>query len=942
MSDSRSIDAIFCAAIEMETSSQRQSWLDQACDDDAELRGQVNRLLQAHFRGGSIIDSPAHAIDATVEQPARLIPGTQIGPYKLLQQIGEGGMGTVFMAEQTHPVQRKVALKLIKPGMDSRQIIARFEAERQALAMMDHVNIARVLDAGATASGRPYFVMELVHGIPITNYCDDNRLTPRQRLELFVPVCQAIQHAHQKGIIHRDIKPSNVMVTRYDGKPVPKVIDFGVAKATEQKLTEQTLFTQYGTLVGTLEYMSPEQAEMNALGVDTRSDIYSLGVLLYELLTGSTPLSGKQMKEAAYGEILRLIKEEEPPKPSTRLSDSGEALASISAQRQTEPAKLSKLMRGELDWIVMKTLEKDRNRRYETASGLGRDVQHYLNDEPVIACPPTVRYRMWKFARRNKGALVTTALVGATLVSGVILLAISNVQIKQEQNRTAGQRTRAELALGAAKENLQLATNNLQRADANLELANGNLDLALEALDEVFMKEIEVRVREKRELSPRDREFLQKGLRFYEQFTWRNNAHAGLQAATAKANRRAGYLRLELSQWPEAEAHFRKAISLQERPVLESPQSEQERRELTSTYHGLSIALSNTGSLEEAETTCRHAITLRRQLSCDFPAKQDHRVYLGHCLWQLRIILTLTGKFQEAEASVREAIKLYTQLAVESPDVLYYQQEIAFSHRHLARVLTASNRLPEALECVQQAADLYTSLVTQSPENPVFQQEAGHCHVSLGEALNNAGDIEGAEGAFRKALAIRKHLAVTSGQAEHRQHLVEIQGLLADFLRQHNRQADAEEVSIDVEVPPVPSRSGDNDVDWAARAYAHFNRQDWEPAIACFSKAIDLAPKVHGNWWHRGHSYLATAQWAKAAVDFGKTIEDWPDGGEGSYWRAIALAQLGQLDNAMADLQQAREKGFNHVGEMKNDPRFDPLRTREDYGQLLEELERKN
>ena len=282
-------------------------------------------------------------------------PARSIGPYKLLQQIGEGGMGTVFMAEQTQPVQRKVALKVIKPGMDSRQVIARFEAERQALAMMDHVNIARVLDAGTTEAGRPYFVMELVHGVPITKYCDDNHLTPRERLELFVPVCQAIQHAHQKGIIHRDIKPSNVMVTLYDGKPVPKVIDFGVAKATEQKLTERTLFTQYGTMVGTLEYMSPEQAEMSALGVDTRSDIYSLGVLLYELLTGSTPLTHKRMKEAAYAEILRMIKEEEPPKPSTRLSDSGEALASISANRHTEPAKLTKLVRGELDWIVMKT-----------------------------------------------------------------------------------------------------------------------------------------------------------------------------------------------------------------------------------------------------------------------------------------------------------------------------------------------------------------------------------------------------------------------------------------------------------------------------------------------------------------------------------------------------------------------------------------------------------
>src|SRR6266511_3243706 len=294
---------------------------------------------------------------------------------------------------------------------------------------MDHVNIARVLDVGATEWGRPYFVMELVHGVPITKYCDDNHLTPRERLELFVPVCQAIQHAHQKGIIHRDIKPSNVMVTLYDGKPVPKVIDFGVAKATEHKLTERTLFTQYGTMVGTLEYMSPEQAEMSALGVDTRSDIYSLGVLLYELLTGSTPLTHKRMKEAAYAEILRMIKEEEPPKPSTRLSDSGEALASISAQRHMEPAKLTKLVKGELDWIVMKTLEKDRNRRYETAKDFAADVRRYLNDEPVQACPPSTWYRFRKFARRNKRAVVTATAAALVAVLAVAGLATSTALI---------------------------------------------------------------------------------------------------------------------------------------------------------------------------------------------------------------------------------------------------------------------------------------------------------------------------------------------------------------------------------------------------------------------------------------------------------------------------------------------------------------------------------
>src|SRR5882672_2062622 len=425
-------EVLFNAARQIRDGAARARYLTEAAGGDEGLLRRVEALLAVHDAPDRLLDRPAAAgavtgacSPAIGDETASVIPrecaGTQIGPYKLLQKIGEGGMGVVWMAEQTQPVQRKVALKVIKPGMESRQVIARFEAERQALAMMDHVNIARVIDGGSTepnsdfrlqnadckseisnlksaiSGGRPYFVMELVHGVPITKYCDDNHLTPRERLELFVPVCQAIQHAHQKGIIHRDIKPSDVMVTLYDGKPVPKVIDFGVAKATEQPLTQRTLFTQYGTMVGTLEYMSPEQAEMSALGIDTRSDIYSLGVLLYELLTGSTPLSHKRLKEAAYGEVLRMIKEEEPPKPSTRLSDSGEALVSISAQRHMEPAKLTKLLRGELDWIVMKTLEKDRNRRYETANGLAMDVQRYLADETVQACPQSAAYRLRKF-----------------------------------------------------------------------------------------------------------------------------------------------------------------------------------------------------------------------------------------------------------------------------------------------------------------------------------------------------------------------------------------------------------------------------------------------------------------------------------------------------------------------------------------------------------------
>jgi WD40 repeat protein/serine/threonine protein kinase len=436
--DFRRVKENFLAAVEKHDPAEREAYLQDACGSDEHLRRQVEALLKKHAQASSFLESPARGPLVTVEEPIIAErPGAVVGSYKLLQQIGEGGMGTVWMAEQLQPVQRQVALKVIKPGMDSRQVIARFEAERQALAMMDHVNIARVFDGGETppayagGSPRPYFVMELVHGVPITKYCDDNRLTPRQRLELFVSVCQAIQHAHQKGIIHRDIKPSNVLVTLYEGKPVPKVIDFGVAKAIEPKPTERTLFTQYGTMVGTFEYMSPEQAEMSEQGVDTRSDIYSLGVLLYELLTGTTPLTHVRMKEASYVEILRMIKEEEPPRPSARLTDSGGALASISAQRHMEQDKLARLVRGELDWIVMKALEKDRNLRYETVGALAEDVQRYLNDEPVQACPPSTWYRFRKFARRKKALLMTASVLAAALLMAMGTLVFSGVLVWQ-------------------------------------------------------------------------------------------------------------------------------------------------------------------------------------------------------------------------------------------------------------------------------------------------------------------------------------------------------------------------------------------------------------------------------------------------------------------------------------------------------------------------------
>jgi eukaryotic-like serine/threonine-protein kinase len=384
------IESILAEAVEIASPVERQAFVQKSCAGNPALREQVERLMAYHFRAGSFLERPAAIIETAARPADGEAVGSLIAAYKLLEQIGEGGFGVVFMAEQQQPVRRKVALKVLKPGMDTKQVVARFEAERQALALMDHPNIAHVFDGGETASGRPFFVMELVRGIPITQFCDHNRLTPRERLELFVTVCQAVQHAHQKGIIHRDLKPSNVLVTLHDGAPLVKVIDFGIAKALgQERLTEKTLFTGFSHMIGTPLYMSPEQAEMSGQDADTRTDIYALGVLLYELLTGTTPFDKDRLKEASYDEIRRIIREEEPAKPSTRISTLGQAATPMSANRKSEPRRLSQLFRGELDWIVMKALEKDRNRRYETASSFAADVQRYLHDEPVQACPPS-------------------------------------------------------------------------------------------------------------------------------------------------------------------------------------------------------------------------------------------------------------------------------------------------------------------------------------------------------------------------------------------------------------------------------------------------------------------------------------------------------------------------------------------------------------------------
>jgi serine/threonine protein kinase/predicted Zn-dependent protease len=729
-------ESLFAQALELDAPAERAAFLDRACGHDPALRAAVEALLRAHERSGDLLDLPDTG-PATANQPISEGPGTRLGRYKLLEQIGEGGMGTVWMADQAEPVRRRVALKVIKAGMNSAQVLARFEAERQALALMEHPNIARVLDGGQTPSGRPYFVMELVKGQPITQYCDDKRLAVRERLSLFADVCRAVQHAHQKGVIHRDLKPSNVLVAPYDGRPVVKVIDFGVAKATGQRLTDQTLFTGFGALVGTPEYMSPEQAEVNNQDIDTRSDIYSLGVLLFELLTGSTPLTHKRAREAALLEVLRVIREEEPPRPSTRLSTTAE-LPAIAARRGLEPKKLSGLLRGELDWIVMKALDKDRGRRYETANGLARDLERYLHDQPVEACPPSPWYALRKLARRYRAALAAGVLVCAALLLALAVLAVSNVRINREKDAR-------DEALQQARANEEKATRAASRAETVTRFLTILLSEAAPDRNDVGMTAPELFRRASQKILNQPR------------LTEQPEVEASLRLVI-------GNTYFKLGELGEAGPQLRRAVEL--RRAALGP----EHADTLAAQEGLAWFLcGGLGKPAEAEALSRQTWEARRRV-----LGPDDRDTLDS---MDTYVSTLIGqeKWAAAEPLARECWHACQRaLGFNDRDTLIRQNNLGHLLSGEGKYAAAESVLRDCLERVRRHVGV---------------GRASACLNNLAYALMQLGKLEEAEKLLREGLAA----SLTSHGAEHFETL-HLQHLLSRVLLEQGRRDEAEKL----------------------------------------------------------------------------------------------------------------------------------------------------
>jgi len=806
--------SIFLNALELPSGSEREAYLDAQCGEDAALRREVEELLSHHKQMGDFLEPTAVGVGASAE-PGQLAgqPGQTIGRYRLLEVIGEGGMAVVYLAEQSEPVCRRVALKILKPGMDTREVTARFESERQALALMDHPNIARVFDAGTTDSGRPYFVMELVEGISLTDYCDQNDLGIRSRLELFVQVCQAVQHAHQKGIIHRDLKPSNILVTQCDGRPVPKIIDFGIAKAIGVKPSGQSPLTRVGQFLGTPLYMSPEQAGLGVMDIDTRSDIYSLGAVLYELLTGCTPIEQARLQALSYDEIRRLIREEDAPRPSVRISSLGAAAGTVAAHRRTDPSTLVRLLRHELDWVVMRCLEKDPHRRYPTANGLARDIQRYLADEPVQACPPSASYRLRKFARRNRVALMTLASVVAALLVGSIVSiweAIRATEAEQvAQQRLAAEtqaRAAAELAW-AAEARQRLAAQMAQKvaeearrteealrreAEYHRGRAEGNFIRARSAVEHFLDKVTEDQLLRAPGLQPLRQELLALALKFYEELLKERSEDPTLLVVLADAHLRMGKIYAELGRGSESSKAFQEALLLfeklrlagQESPevlrglaevgfylgqfaktvelchevLAREPADLEARRLLGNAYSMMASRISRHLEAPKVLEYQQKALALREELLRLAPEEPRYLIELSSTMNNLGVILGSQERFEEALVMYQRSVAVIEKALAQPPHVPLYRRWVALGLRNIAYIQRRLGHHEEALRALQQAVQVSRKLVLDYPAMPVLRSELFSVYRELAEQQRAMGKDQEAIRSLRHAAELLENM----------------------------------------------------------------------------------------------------------------------------------------------------------------------------------------